>query len=308
VDVRPISWNGAPARLVTLRDAAFSEQLKRLQTEIAEGLRVVSVKTRFMNHVSHELRNTLSMLTTAAFCLKDGLAGPLTPRQMRLVDVISRNVERQTRMIENVLDLARFQSGKLQIRPRPVDVNAVIAALVEEYGLTGAAAKLQVNIDGGLSPVLGDPDLIAQVLRNLVENALRFARQKVVVSASRAGAQAVSVSVSDDGAGIPPERLGELFTDFVQLARPASGGGANAPGYKGTGLGLAICKEIVEGHRGSIWAENLPGHGARFSFILPARAEAAVDPQPEERVPASTARERPARALDGAVPSYSSDK
>jgi signal transduction histidine kinase len=255
-------------RLIARRDANSAERLKRLEAEIKESLRMVEVKNHFMNHISHELRNTLSTLTTAAFCLRDGPAGSLTPQQSRLVDIIARNVDRQTKIVENVLDLARFQSGRLKIRFRPVDPTAIITEIVEECGLTGGAPKVGVAIEGRLPAVSGDPDLIAQVLRNLVDNALRFAREKVVVEASREGVDGLCVRVVDDGEGIAEERLGELFTEFVQLERTSSAPGRG--GYKGTGLGLTICKEIVEGHRGRIWADNAPGRGARFSFVLPA--------------------------------------
>ncbi len=268
--VRPISWNGAPARLITLRDVDTSEQLKRLEAEIKEGLRVVEVKNHFMSHVSHELRNTLSTLATAAYCLKDGPAGSLTAQQSRLVEMISRNVERQTKIVENVLDLARFQSGKLKIRFRPVDLTAVVAQIVEESALAGAGPRVHVDLDGRLPSIHGDPDLLAQLLRNLLDNALRFARDKVVVEASPEGVDGVSIRVVDDGDGIPAERLADLFTEFVQLERAKEGPRRN--GYKGTGLGLTICKEIVEGHRGRIWADNAPGRGARFSVVLPVRA------------------------------------
>ena len=295
--VRAISWNGAPARLITLRDVDASEQLKRLEAEIKEGMRVVEVKNHFMSHVSHELRNTLSTLTTAAYCLKEGPAGSLTPQQSRLVDMISRNVERQTKIVENVLDLARFQSGKLKVRFRPVDVNALIGQIAEECALTGGGPQIRADLDGRLPVIKGDPDLIAQVLRNLIDNALRFARQKVVIETAADGADAVRVRVVDDGAGIPPGRLGDLFTEFVQLERPEAG--PREHGYRGTGLGLTICREIVAGHQGRIWADNAPGLGARFTFSLPVRNEPEKTfCDAEELVTVSAARARPAFALN----------
>jgi signal transduction histidine kinase/DNA-binding NarL/FixJ family response regulator len=306
--VRWISWNGAPARLVTLRDAASSEQLKRLQAEIKEGLRVVAVKNHFMSHISHELRNSLATLTTAAYCLKDGPAGSLTPRQLQLVDMISRNVARQTKIIENVLDLARFQSGKLKIQFNPVDVSAIIAQIVEECGLGASAPKLRIDVDDRLPVIDGDPELIAQVLRNLIDNALRSAKETVVVAAAKEGPDGVSVSVVDDGAGIPPDRLGELFSEFVQLERKANGNGSRANGYKGTGLGLTICKEIVEGHNGKIWAENAPGRGARFSFTLPIRNASVKGLLQDDRVYAASGGPASARASNGDGPSYSGHK
>jgi signal transduction histidine kinase len=255
------------AALETRPAGPSAEELGRLRDEMRESLRVVEVKNHFMSRVSHELRNTLATLKTAAYCLKDAAPGTLSPRQARLVDMISRNVDRQGKIVDNILDLARFQSGKLKIQLRPVDAAAVISDLVQEYSLSPAGRKLHVEVHGPLPSVDGDPDLIAQVLRNLVDNSLRYAKERVVIRATPCEPAGVAISVADDGTGIPPERLGDLFTQFVQLDRPSTG-----HGYKGTGLGLTICKEIVEGHKGRIWAENSAGHGARFTFTLPASA------------------------------------
>ena len=254
----PAEENGQP------RAGADSEQLKGLQAEIAQGLRALEVKNHFMSRISHELRNTLATMKTAAYCLRDGDSASLTPRQARMVDMISRNVDRQARIIDNLLDLAQFRSGKFNIRFRRTDMAEVVSEIVQEFWLLGAEQKLQVDIEPGLPLIKGDPDLIAQVLRNLIGNALGYAQRKVLIKASKAEPDGVAISVVDDGAGIAPERFAELFTEFVQLQKPANGNG-----HKGTGLGLTICKEIITGHNGKIWAENAPGQGARFNFLLP---------------------------------------
>lgn len=266
-----IAWNGSGARLISLRDAGGSgetDQLRQLEAEVSENMRLVEIKNRFMGKISHELRNSLATVKTAVFCLNDGLSGGLQPRQARLVEMISRNVDRQVKIIDNILDLARFQSGKLKIAARPVELCGVLDEIAQEFRIKNKAQRLHIQLPESLPSVYGDPDLLVQVLRNLLENAFRFARGEVTVRAEDGG-ETVALSVADDGPGIPKEKLGELFNHFVQLERPAG-----ADGYKGTGLGLAICKEIVEGHRGRIWAETLDGGGARFSFTLP-KAEAA---------------------------------
>ena len=258
-----IAWNGAGARLISLRDVSDSGQLRLLEAEVRENMRVVEIKNKFMGRISHELRNSMATVKTAVFCLNDGLSGALTPKQSRLVEMISRNVDRQVKIIDNILDLARFQSGKLKICARPVDLSSLLDEISQEFQIKKKAQRLHVELPEGLPAVHGDPDLIVQVLRNLLENAFRFARSQVTVRAQDGG-EAVALSVHDDGPGIPQEKLGELFTQFVQLDRPTGG-----EGYKGTGLGLAICKEIVEGHRGRIWAESPADGGSRFSFTLP---------------------------------------
>jgi two-component system sensor histidine kinase VicK len=259
-----IAWNGAEARLISLRDVSDSCRLRCMEAETRENMRVVEIKTQFMGRISHELRNTLATVKTAVFCLNDGLAGQLTPRQSRLAEMISRNVDRQVKIIDNILDLARFQSGKIKIVPRPVELSQIIDEISQEFQLKNKAQRLRLELPDELPAVNGDPDLLVQVLRNLLDNAFRFARSQVAIKAADAGSKEVALSVVDDGVGIAQDRIGELFDQFVQLDRPK---GVN--GYKGTGLGLAICKEIIEGHHGRIWAESAEGEGTSFHFVLP---------------------------------------
>lgn len=239
-------------------------RLKRINEDIRAGFRALEVRNHFMNKITHELRNTLAIMKIAVYCLKNETEELLTPRQTRMADTISRNVDRQVRVIDNVSDIARYQSGKFNIHFRQTDMSEIIAEVVTEFGLMGASNKLQVDVDRRLPFIKADPELISQVMRNLIDNALRHAREKVVIKASKADPDGVFISVSDDGAGVAPERLGGLFTEFVQLGWPANGGSHN-----GAGLGLTICKEIIKGHHGKIWVENAAGQGAKFSFTLP---------------------------------------
>jgi signal transduction histidine kinase len=252
------------------------------------------IKIQFLARISHELRNTLATVKTAVFCLSDAITEPLTPRQARLVEMISRNVDRQVKLIENILDLSRFQSGKLKIDSRPMQLSRVLDEVAAEFRMRGKPQTLEFELPESLPPVAGDPDLIVQVLRNLLENALRFARSKITVTLSNAGDEGVAVSVVDDGDGIPAEQLGKLFNQFVQLERAA-----DESGYKGTGLGLAICKEIIEAHRGRIWAESRPGQGARFCFTLPAHEMAEPAPAGRARAGASPPVLAPSAGMDG---------
>jgi signal transduction histidine kinase len=268
-----IAWNRAEARLVSLRDVSDSGRLRRLEDEARENMRIVEIKNEFMGRISHELRNTLATVKTAVFCLNDGLSGPLTPRQTRLVEMISRNVDRQVKIIDNILDLARFQSGKIKIVPRPVELPRIIDEICQEFRIKNKAQRLLLELPDELPAVNGDADLLIQVLRNLLDNAFRFARSQVTIKAAEAGAEGIALSVIDDGAGIPKERIGELFNSFVQLERPKGGNG-----YKGTGLGLAICKEIIEGHRGRVWVESAEGSGTSFNVILPKCGKPGPEP------------------------------
>lgn len=264
VRVRPVSWYGKPARLVSLLPDAKGARAAATPAEADRMLDALGARNHFLSRISHELRNTLATMKTAAYCLKESGADKLSLPQIQMVDIISRNIDRQTKLVENILDLFHFRSGKLKIERRKTDPAKIIAQLAEEYTLSRDGRALQLSVAEGLPSVACDPDLIAQVLRNLVDNALRFARKKIVIAAALAGSDRISVSVTDDGDGIPKDQVASLFAHFMRLDGPAKPGG-----HKGLGLGLAICKEIVEGHEGRIWAENAPARGARFSFELP---------------------------------------
>jgi signal transduction histidine kinase len=132
------------------------------------------------------------------------------------------------------------------------------------------AIRIETECEPGMPELTADPDLIEQLVVNLVENALRFARSRVAVRARAAASGDFELSVQDDGVGVPPEKKTLLFTRFNQLQRERGPGG-----YKGTGLGLAICKEIVALHRGRIDVVSEPGKGARFLITLPVKASEA---------------------------------
>jgi signal transduction histidine kinase/DNA-binding response OmpR family regulator len=265
-----LEWDGAPATLLTLRDVTDIKRAEKLREEILERASVLDGKNEFIASVSHELRNPMTTVRTALQSLREGLVGPLSAQQLRFVDMAYRNVERQIRIINNVLDLTRLQSGRVKIEPRPVSVAQILEDAAAGYRLASGAPKLDFQLAPDLPEALGDADLIAQVVGNLLDNAERFARSRVTLKAAfveHEGRPVVEVSVSDDGPGISEQQMGRLFSRYVQAARSAGPGG-----YKGTGLGLAISKEIVGALGGSIWADSVVGKGSRFRFVVPAAA------------------------------------
>lgn len=239
-------------------------RLQNSSRDISERKRIEQVKDDFINTVSHELRTPLTIIKGSISNLKDGVVGPLTEKQAHVVETTSRNVDRLGKIVTNLLDLARLESGKGKINRKQISAATIILEAVGNFQEVARARSLLLQTD--LSPTLpifyADPDLIAQVLTNLLNNALRFAKQRVTVKAM-ATELSMQVGVLDDGPGIPELDQKLLFSKYEQLYRPTGGG------YKGTGLGLAICKEIIDEHQGKIWVESAPGQGAKFFFSVP---------------------------------------
>jgi len=200
---------------------------------------------------------------------QDGLLGALTKEQADALKVTTKAVNRLTKIINDILDLSRFSSGKIKFEPAPLKVLALIEAMTKslKMGIKDGRIALDLNLAQDLPDCYGDSEMINRLLTNLLDNALRFAKSKVVIQA-KANQGLVEISVSDDGPGIQSDRIKYIFDKFVQISRPRGGSG-----YKGTGLGLAICKEIVEFHKGKIWAEAKEGQGAQFHFTLPVYSE-----------------------------------
>lgn len=245
------------------------EMRKELEMAQERMIQLDQVKTEFVNTVSHELRTPLAILQASISNLKDGIAGPLTEKQMKAVDISSRSSSRLNRMIEDLLNISRFESGKLEIHRVHFSLPFLIHEIVEGFRRTINDGKTFVEeVPENIPEPCADKEMTARVLTNLLENAIRFAKKKVVVRAEAGGGKGdgkwIQVSVIDDGCGIPKHQQKELFNKFVQLHRPQGG-----EGYKGTGLGLAICKKIAEKNGGTIWVESQAGRGAAFRWTIP---------------------------------------
>lgn len=268
----------AGAQEYILKDAMDARSLRRSIDYAIERARLYETlislghfKDATVATVSHELKNPLAALKGAIENLKDGVVGPLSDKQREVAETAHRGIDRLVKITEGLLDLARLESGRQVCQLQKVEVRSLIRDLVAECQAVALKSGLEIKtgLPESLPAVLADPGLIAQVLLNLFNNALRFSKSTIEIRAgisdhADGGRQALEVSVIDDGCGIPGERLKDLFKEFVQIERPEE-----RRGYKGTGLGLAICKEIIEQHQGKIWAESELGHGARFSFTLP---------------------------------------
>jgi PAS domain S-box-containing protein len=252
-------------RVWYFRDITELRKLEALKAEVKQRRELAALKDEFIGSVSHELRTPLALVMTAVDSLRKGLAGELAPKQRDVAELCNRNILRLSRMINNLLDISRLESGTAQSRLVRVDLKDLLADLEANYRMMGRVTSVRLEIDapGDLPDVRADPEMLMQVLDILLDNAERFAVSLIRVKAARADG-GVRLEVVDDGPGVPPDRIGLLFNKFAQVSRSIGGG------YKGTGLGLAICKEILVLHGSTIAVDRAPGGGARFYFALPA--------------------------------------
>lgn len=222
-------------------------------------------KSEFVSIVSHELRTPLTSIRGALRLLEGGVVGELPAKARELVEIASSNSLRLVELVNDILDLEKMEAGKFQMRREEVDLAKVFEEAERES--EGYAQQLGVKVAFDVGPgacVIGDRDRLAQVLVNLVTNAVKFsdAGQVVRVVASQRESGEVRVSVKDDGAGISPDDIDRLFQKFQQLPTP------RADHAVGTGLGLAIAKAIVEQHHGRVGVESVVGLGTTFWFEL----------------------------------------
>ncbi len=224
------------------------------------------LKSQVVSIVSHELRTPMTSIKGYVENLLDGLAGALTHKQTYSLDRIKHNVERLTRMINELLDLSKIEAGRLELTLAPVALSEVTEEVVESYQ-TAASQKsiaLRAIFPQPLPMVMGDEDKLSRVLINLIHNAIKFTPPggEILVGGRVRDGRAVEVSVMDSGTGIPAHDIEKIFDKFYwSESAPVEA--------RGAGLGLAIAKSLVELHGGTIQVESTIGQGSRFSFSVP---------------------------------------
>lgn len=245
-------------------------RLLSISRDITERRQVSEQKDSFMSMVSHELRTPLGAIKESISLVLEGGIGTVGEEQKEIMFIAKRNVDRLTRLINQVLYLQKIDAGRMELKLEENDMNETIR---EVYKLMIALAaekdlKLILKLDDSLPRARFDKDKIIQVLANLVGNAIDFTAKGAVMVTSSKGKNFIQVSVRDTGPGIREENMPKLFRRFSQLER--------RPG--GTGLGLSVCKEIIDLHGGRIWAESPPAgkaeeysKGTEFCFILPVK-------------------------------------
>jgi PAS domain S-box-containing protein len=222
-------------------------------------------KTEFLSIVSHEFRTALTGIQGFSELIRDG---GLEPDEVRAYGgYIFNDADRVNRLIGDMLDLDRMESGRMSIRTADVDINEVLSDAIARAG-SSPTVEFKADLDPRLPIVVGDRDRLIQVVSNLVNNAVKYSPDGGTVTlSSRSEGGFALISVTDTGVGIPPDEIGHVFERF---RRVRSGAAQSIPG---TGLGLTIVKQIVEMHGGKIWVESAVGHGSAFHFTLPLAAE-----------------------------------
>jgi signal transduction histidine kinase len=255
---------GGPVEIATLGNA-FNEMANSLERDARERDRVERMKDDFVLTVSHELRTPVTVVKGFAEMLSEQRKS-LNSTQYEAVEVIADSATQLQKMINDLLDLARSDAGKLRIEPEPTSVRSLARRVGRQMRphFEERDQRFTVSVEKDLPDVEADPDRISQVLANLLMNANKYAPEgsEVRLAATRAGAE-VEFAVSDDGPGLGEEELQHVFDRFWR----AESGETQSVG--GTGLGLAIAKSLVELHGGAITANSVPGEGATFRFVLP---------------------------------------
>jgi two-component system sensor histidine kinase KdpD len=241
--------------------------LERMQ--LAEQARQVELlqaterlQNALLNSISHDLRTPLVTITGALSSLDDHTTTLSDESRRSLIESAREESDRLNRLVSNLLDMSRLESGALRVVREPADMQDLIGAALGQIEYRLGSRDARVEIPDDLPPVPLDYVLIVHALVNLLDNALKYSDEGSPLEIhARVESREIKIAVLDRGMGIPAGDLARVFDKFYRVKRSEH--------ISGTGLGLAISKGIVEAHGGRIWAENRPGGGAVISFVLP---------------------------------------
>jgi PAS domain S-box-containing protein len=261
ISLSPIQTDEGTLVLSAIRDISHRKQLERRMQEASR------LKGEFLANMSHELRTPLNAIIGFAELMHRGKAGPISAVHREYLGDILSSSQHLLQLINDILDLAKVESGKMELRPETVDLASLLGEVRDVVrGLAvSKRLRLETHVDSEVATVTVDPGRVKQILYNYLSNAIKFTPEegRVEVRILPEGPELFRIDVEDTGVGIAPEQLGSLFLEFQQLD------GGPAKRYQGTGLGLALTKQLAEAHGGRVAVRSTPGQGSVFSAILP---------------------------------------
>jgi signal transduction histidine kinase len=251
---------------------ALYAELDDNATQLKEA---ADLKSRFLSYMSHEFRTPLASITSVTDILLGGLDGPLTSEQQKQMKFVQGSVRELTEMVDDLLDLAKVEAGRISISPEWFEMVDLFSALRGMFRpiIGNNAVALILEEPESVPRLFTDDKKLSQILRNFISNALKFTMEgEVRVTAQLRDENWIEFAVTDTGIGIAPEHLSTLFSDFVQLDTRIH------KRLRGSGLGLSLAKKFSELLGGQVFAESELGKGSRFSVRIPLRYST---PQPQ---------------------------
>jgi len=230
-----------------------------------------------LNSISHDLRTPLSSIIGALSSLREEGGFPDVESKRELIDLALEETDRMNRFVSNLLDITRLEAGVLKIRKEPYDVQDLLGSCLASLEPRLKERKIKIDLTPNLPLIPMDSVLMAQVVINILDNALKYSPPDGTIEISAGMRKScLQIEIADQGPGIPQESLTQVFNKFFRLSRTEE--------VSGTGLGLAISKGIIEAHEGRIWAENRSGGGSKIIFTLPLQtSETECKPQPKDQ-------------------------
>jgi signal transduction histidine kinase len=244
-----------------------------LDDQAAQLKEALELKSRFLSYMSHEFRTPLTSVLSLSGILLQGLDGPLSPEQKKQVQFIRSSVQELSEMVDDLLDLAKVDAGRITVSAEWFEMVDLFAALRGMFKpiLTSNAVSLIFEEPDHVPKIYSDDRRLSQILRNFISNALKFTKQgEVRVSARLIGDTEIEFAVKDTGVGIQPEHLPALFADFVQIDTRLQ------RRLRGSGLGLSLSRKLAEILGGRVGVESEPAVGSRFWVIIPVTYDAPL--------------------------------
>ncbi len=282
-DNQKYSFSAMPTQVIDLLLSTFenavekNKELQRVNQKLLEVQRELrdknkeleaanAQKDRFLGMAAHDLRNPLGHIALVTDMLLEDLDDRLSPQEKEMLTITQHSSRFMLELVNDLLDIAKIESGKLNLSPVETDFATLTRHNVERNATLAARKNISVTfeVDGDIPPLMLDPGKMEQVLNNLISNAVKYSYPDTTVRVSLTRRDdAVVLAVADEGQGIPADELDKLFQPFERTSVEATAG------EKSTGLGLAIVQKIVEGHHGKIWVESTVGKGTTFFVSLP---------------------------------------